>query len=91
MKKQIISLLIVMVMLLSCLVGCVQVQELTEEDLANMGYVKNPADNGWVKDPANNGWVQDPANNGCHLKALSMLLKWKVRLFIGFPVYRLQA
>ena len=64
MKKQIISLLIVMVMLLSCLVGCVQVQELTEEDLANMGYVKNPADNGWVKDPANNGWVQDPANNG---------------------------
>ena len=64
MKKQIISLLIVMVMLLSCLVGCVQVQELTEEDLANMGYVKDPADNGWVKDPANNGWVQDPANNG---------------------------
>ena len=64
MKKQIISLLIVMVMLLSCLVGCVQVQELTEEDLANMGYVKNPADNGWVKDPANNGWVQDPAGNG---------------------------
>lgn len=64
MKKQIISLLIVMVMLLSCLVGCLQVQELTEEDLANMGYVKNPADNGWVKDPANNGWVQDPAGNG---------------------------
>ena len=64
MKKQIISLLIVMVMLLSCLVGCMQVQELTEEDLANMGYVLNPADNGWVKDPANNGWVKDPANNG---------------------------
>ena len=64
MKKQIISLLIVMVMLLSCLVGCMQVQELTEEDLANMGYVLNPADNGWVKDPADNGWVKDPANNG---------------------------
>lgn len=64
MKKQIISLLIVMVMLLSCLVGCMQVQELTEEDLADMGYVLNPADNGWVKDPADNGWVKDPANNG---------------------------
>ena len=64
MKKQIISLLIVMVMLLSCLVGCMQVQELTEEDLAGMGYVLNPAENGWVKDPAGNGWVQDPAGNG---------------------------
>ena len=49
-------------MVMSCFAGCVQ--ELTEEELADMGYVKDPANNGWVKDPANNGWVEDPANNG---------------------------
>ena len=49
-------------MLMSCLVSCTQ--GLTEDQLADMGYVLNPADNGWVKDPANNGWVKDPANNG---------------------------
>lgn len=64
MKKQIIAMLIAMVMLMSCLAGCVQVQQLTEEDLADLGYVLNPEENGWVKDPANNGWVKDPAENG---------------------------
>ena len=62
MSKKIISLVIVVVMLMSCLVSCTQ--GLTEDQLADMGYVLNPAENGWVKDPANNGWVNDPANNG---------------------------
>ena len=62
MKKRLFALVIAIVMVMSCFVGCVQ--ELTEEELADMGYVKDPANNGWVKDPANNGWVEDPANNG---------------------------
>ena len=62
MSKKIISLVIVVVMLMSCLVSCTQ--GLTEDQLADMGYVLNPADNGWVKDPADNGWVKDPADNG---------------------------
>ena len=64
MKKRFFALVIAIIMVMSCFAGCLQTPELSEEDLANMGYVKNPADNGWVKDPANNGWVQDPANNG---------------------------
>ena len=62
MSKKIISLVIVVVMLMSCLVSCTQ--GLTEDQLADMGYVLNPAENGWVKDPANNGWVSNPADNG---------------------------
>lgn len=62
MKKRLFALVIAIVMVMSCFAGCVQ--ELTEEELADMGYVKDPANNGWVKDPANNGWVEDPANNG---------------------------
>ena len=64
MKKRFFALVIAIIMVMSCFAGCLQTPELSEEDLANMGYVKNPADNGWVQDPANNGWVQDPANNG---------------------------
>ena len=62
MSKKIISLVIVIVMLISCLAGCTV--QLTDEQLAEMGYIYDPANNGWVKDPANNGWVKDPASNG---------------------------
>ena len=62
MSKKIISMVIVMIMLVSCLAGCTY--EITDEQLAEMGYVYDPANNGWVKDPANNGWVNDPAGNG---------------------------
>ena len=58
MKKRLFALVIAMIMVMSCLTGCVQ--GLAE----SWGYVLNPGENGWVKDPANNGWVQDPANNG---------------------------
>ena len=62
MSKKIISLVIVVVMLISCLASCTV--QLTDEQLAEMGYIYDPANNGWVKDPANNGWVKDPASNG---------------------------
>ena len=62
MKKRLLALVIAMIMVMSCLASCAI--GLTEEDLANMGYVQNPAENGWVKDPAENGWVKDPAENG---------------------------
>ena len=62
MSKKIISLVIVIVMLISCLASCTV--QLTDEQLAEMGYIYDPANNGWVKDPANNGWVKDPASNG---------------------------
>ena len=62
MKKRLFALVIAIVMVMSCFAGCTQ--GLTEEELADLGYVKDPANNGWVKDPANNGWVKDPANNG---------------------------
>ena len=62
MKKRLFALVIAMVMVMSCFAGCVQ--GLTEEELADLGYVQNPAENGWVKDPAENGWVKDPAENG---------------------------
>ena len=62
MKKRLFALVIAMVMVMSCFAGCAQ--GLTEEELADLGYVQNPAENGWVKDPAENGWVKDPAENG---------------------------
>ena len=62
MKKRLFALVIAIVMVMSCFAGCTQ--GLTEEELADLGYVKDPANNGWVKDPANNGWVKDPAANG---------------------------
>ncbi len=62
MKKRIFALVIAMIMVMSCFAGCAQ--GLTEEELAEKGYVLNPAENGWVKDPASNGWVKDPASNG---------------------------
>ena len=62
MSKKILSMIIVMVMVVSCLASCAQL--IPEEMLAEMGYVLNPGENGWVKDPAGNGWVQDPAGNG---------------------------